>query len=73
MTRREIDRVAEAVRRLQASEERAELTPARVSLEIGRAVLGAGASREQWAKWLAATGWPKDVVVGMAAEEAASR
>lgn len=63
MTRREIERVAAAVRESQR-----DLTEASLSLRIGRAVLGTG-TPISWKKWLAATGWPASLVVDMADEQ----
>lgn len=63
MERREIERVAAAVGKLCKKE--AEMTAARVSLAIGRAVLGRG-SMVSWKKWLKATGWPVETIEDMA-------
>ena len=66
MTRREIERVAAAVKALGKGQDAP--TPARISLEIGRAVLGTG-SVEAWKKWLTATGWPASIILEMAESE----
>jgi hypothetical protein len=70
MTRREIERVASAVHDLEVEARKESLTPARVSLVIGRAVLGLGAKEEVWRKWLRATGWPESLIADMAKREA---
>lgn len=72
MTRREAERVAAAVEFLRKEGERTKLpiSPGRISQIIGRAVLGAGASKEVWTKWLLATGWPKEIAADMAHLEA---
>jgi hypothetical protein len=66
MTRRELDRLAVAVKGLGKADE---MTPARVSLEIGRAALLNG-SAEAWKKWLLACGWPAEIAGKMAELEA---
>ena len=63
MERREIERLAAAVNKLCRQEN--DLTAARVSLAVGRAVLGIG-SMLSWKKWLKATGWPSEVIERMA-------
>ena len=72
MTRREVDRIARAVRDIKVEMSRTSLpiSPARISQYIGRAVLGQGASIEAWKKWMKSTGWPEDLVEGMAENEA---
>lgn len=63
MTRREVERVAAAVRDSQK-----DMTEASLSLRIGRAVLGTGTA-VSWKKWLAATGWPASITADMAEEQ----
>jgi len=63
MTRREIERVAAAVKAAQG-----DMTEASLSLRIGRAVLGTGTA-VSWKKWLTATGWPVSIVADMAEEQ----
>ena len=72
MTRREIERLARAVRDIKGEMERTKLSisPARISQFIGRATLGQGASFEAWRKWMKATGWPEGLIDGMAENEA---
>ncbi|HUX39329.1 MAG TPA: hypothetical protein VMV44_15625 [Rectinemataceae bacterium] len=72
MTRREIERIARAVRDIKVEMSRTSLpiSAARISQFIGRAVLGQGASLEAWKKWMKATGWPEDLIQGMAENEA---
>jgi len=72
VTRREVDRIARAVRDIKVEMSRTSLpiSPARISQYIGRAVLGQGASIEAWKKWMKSTGWPEDLVEGMAENEA---
>lgn len=67
MTRRELDRLSGAVKRL--TPENGGLTHASVSLQIGRAALLNG-SVEAWKKWLLACGWPAEIAGKMAELEA---
>jgi len=75
VTRREIERMALAMRLLATEEANVSkrglhLSAARVSQIVGRAVLGSSASAEAWRKWLKATGWPEEIVSDMAKCEA---
>jgi hypothetical protein len=67
MTRRELDRLSGAVKRI--STHQGDLNHASVSVQIGRAALLNG-SAEAWAKWLIACGWPKEIAGKMAELEA---
>lgn len=64
MTRREVERVAAAVRSL------AHDNALEASLPIGRAILGARGGLAVWKKWLAATGWPASIIPELARREA---
>jgi hypothetical protein len=72
MTRREVERLAGAVHDLEVEarrEKKEGVTPALVSLVIGRVALPK-ASTEAWRKWLRATGWPEMLIKKMAEREA---
>jgi len=68
MTRREVERLAEAVKQAAREEKGEPLTAARMGVLIGRACLFP--SDVVWSKWFEACGWPKEITKEMGAIEA---